>query len=331
MIELRHDQLHFRFPDVHKKAELRIEFERTLRVPDDGHHYPLPPGLGRFPLRQVDDFAPRVPADWLEHGGVMLPMYQSEALWIAFDADYPFAIRVAVGMVDALTGDQPYPGLHRKPQDYLVIPEQPWLDGYCASKGVVRQFVPVPLGTDPSAAVQTDDSGEHVGVQFTVHPMKTESYERIRMPELRDFLASPSAAPGSKTTGAFLKGMGLAPGVRTRQEIFHDPYHIEDWEMDTTARCFVHLANSAVWRHITGEAPPTVPPTAKEYAAAKLPWFGYYSDLEAIGGSAVVRRLRSVAQLATGKPPAGDLQAGAAPLGELRKGLGKHEVRVGRF
>src|SRR5436189_5528807 len=86
-----------------------ITFQRTLRIPDDGKTYPLPPGLGRFPLRHVDDHAGAVPPEWLEHGGVLLPMYQSEALWLRFDAAYlprrsaayPFAIKLTAGKVDA--------------------------------------------------------------------------------------------------------------------------------------------------------------------------------------------------------------------------------------
>ena len=62
---------------------------------------PLPPGLGNFPLRHVDDFADMAPAHWLERGGVMLPMYQAEAMWLLFSAghdderivSYPFAFR----------------------------------------------------------------------------------------------------------------------------------------------------------------------------------------------------------------------------------------------
>ncbi|MFC1662401.1 hypothetical protein ACFL3S_13275 [Gemmatimonadota bacterium] len=88
MIELRDDALRFSFPEVHPKARLRVEFQRTLRIPDDGRNYPLPPGLGRFPLRHVDDHADRVPNRWMRHGGVLLPMFQSEALWIQFHSSY---------------------------------------------------------------------------------------------------------------------------------------------------------------------------------------------------------------------------------------------------
>jgi len=57
----------FTFPGVHPQARFSIDFQRTLRIPDDGENYPLPPGLGRFPLRHVDDFAENVPAGWIRH------------------------------------------------------------------------------------------------------------------------------------------------------------------------------------------------------------------------------------------------------------------------
>ncbi|MEI8081320.1 MAG: hypothetical protein WCI74_05685, partial [Actinomycetes bacterium] len=82
MIELRDNELVFRFPQVHQKATFSINFQRTLRIPDDGHEYPLPAGLGSFGLEHVDDFAGTVPASWREHGGVMMAMHQGEALWL---------------------------------------------------------------------------------------------------------------------------------------------------------------------------------------------------------------------------------------------------------
>ena len=97
MTELRNDQLVFRFPDVHADAVCRIGFQRTLRIPDDNRDYPLPPGLGRFPLRHVDDHLDQVPEAWDRHGGVFLPMYQAEAMWLQ---------RHAVGYASA-----PFPSL----------------------------------------------------------------------------------------------------------------------------------------------------------------------------------------------------------------------------
>ena len=109
MIELREDSLVFRFPEVHEDAVLEVDFQRTLRIPDDNREYPLPPGLGSFPLLHVDDHAERLPQAWRRHGGVFLPMHQAEAMWISFEADYPMAVKVAAGKVNAVTGE-PWPG-----------------------------------------------------------------------------------------------------------------------------------------------------------------------------------------------------------------------------
>ena len=52
---------------------VRVRFMRTLRLPETGTH-PLPPGLGEFPVRRVEDHAETVPAEWRARGGVMLPV-----------------------------------------------------------------------------------------------------------------------------------------------------------------------------------------------------------------------------------------------------------------
>ena len=80
MIELTNNALVFTFPEVHPEAELTLRFLRTLRIPDDEETYPLPPGIGTFPLQHVDDFAETVPASWKAHGGVMLPMFQADCI-----------------------------------------------------------------------------------------------------------------------------------------------------------------------------------------------------------------------------------------------------------
>ena len=75
--------LTFRFPDVHDDAKCLIHFQRTLRIPDDKINYPLPPGLGAFPLRHIDDYARRVPAEWLKRGGVVMPMHHGDGISVS--------------------------------------------------------------------------------------------------------------------------------------------------------------------------------------------------------------------------------------------------------
>ena len=134
MIELLNNQLTFRFPEVHQKAVCSIDFQRTLRIPDDNREYHLPPGLGRFPVEHVDNFADKLPEAWQRHGGVFVPMYQSEALWINFSGNYPCAVKIAAGKINAVSGEPWSNGLSDDPQDYAVIPEQPWLDGFNARR-----------------------------------------------------------------------------------------------------------------------------------------------------------------------------------------------------
>jgi hypothetical protein len=303
MIELRNDALVFAFPQVHADARLEIDFQRTLRIPDDGREHALPPGLGRFPLRHVDDFAARVPEAWSRHGGVMLPMYQAEALWLYFRSPngYPFAVKVATGKLNAVSGDPWLDGLHRDPQDYLAVPGQPWLDGYCVEKGVIRQFVAMPLGAGYSAEEQVTGKAEHGGLQLQVMPLKAAAWERIlrqRAERMREVASiaydiQPCCAP-------MMRGgeMGLAPGGRMRQEIYQDEHALEDWDTRTSSRCFVHIANSMVWSAITGQQPPTPPPTAAQYTRAGLPWFEYYAEgRKAVEAPGILATLKGILQI----------------------------------
>jgi hypothetical protein len=151
---------------------------RTLRIPDDDRTYPLPPGLGTFPMRHVDDYAQLLPKQWLDFGGVMMPMYQAEALWLRFDCgDYPFAVKVSTGKINAVTGKKFKNELDFDEQDYMVAPNQPWLDGFCVKKGTIRQFVAMPLDEGYTVEEQVTGKAEFGGLQLIVYPMKAIAYE----------------------------------------------------------------------------------------------------------------------------------------------------------
>ncbi len=335
MIELKGDRLEFRFPEVHEQAVLTVEFQRTLRIPDDDTTYALPPGLGRFPVRHVDDFAERVPPKWMEHGGVMFPMYQSEAMWVNFSGShfqsYPFAVKIAAGKINAVTGDEWIGGLHRGPQDYVIAPRQPWIDGYCVEKGVIKQFIAMPLGSGYSAEEQITGEAAVGGLQIIAYPMKAEAYRRLEPPRRAYSLGVASAM---LCRSGSVADMGLAPGGRMRQEIYTDEFDIDDWDLEHSNRCFVHIANSLVWSDITGRMPPTTPPTAREYTEAGLPWFDYYADGEAVDGSGLLDGLKSVFRMGKEKgdvPLPENQSVTVQNVVKLRRGLKKEEVREGRF
>lgn len=273
-----------------------VRFMRTLRLPETGTH-PLPPGLGTFPLRRVKDYPDRVPASWREHGGVLLPVRQREAMWLSFSSPLPAALQVGVGKVCAVSGRPWSDRLSQDPQNYVVLPRQPWLDGINSGHGTIRQFVAVPLGL--GATVEGQVSGEEVwgGIQLRVFALREEVLERMRATSRerrqrgvhgsvgpQSFAAVPEG-PGGETldtrsvrTGrtAGPAAMGLGAGGRMRQEVYLDPRPLADWREEASGRAFVHLATVPQWREITGEPAPVSPVDRAAYNAAGLPWFDYY-------------------------------------------------------
>ena len=326
MIELHDNRLVFRFPEVHEDAALTVNFQRTLRIPDDNREYPLPPGLGSFPLEHVDDHTARAPKSWQRHGGVFLPMYQAEAMWINFGASYPMAVKVAAGKINALTGEQWANEMSACPQDYLVVPDQPWLDGFAVRKGTIRQFIAMPLGEGYTAEEQLTGAAEHGGLQIVVYPMTAAVYEtQYKSPRVYSALSSLSVAESAPPE------MGLAPGGLMRQEIYEDDYGFDAWETSVRSRCFLHILNSVQYLAVCGVQPPTMPPTAAEYTDAGLPWFDYYGgDLTALEGADKLANLDSVAAKAW-KVGAGTLPGNEPVKPTTVKELGRHRIREGEF
>ena len=71
------------------------------------------------------------------------------------------------------------------------------------------------------------------------------------------------------------------------------------------------------WTAITGERPPTEPPTAGKYTRAGLPWFDYYDGhREALSGSEHLAGLKSVKGVGKelGESPVPDDEAIDEPL-----------------
>lgn len=286
-----------------------VRFVRTLRLPETGTH-PLPPGLGEFPVRRIADYGERVPERWRARGGVMLPVYLREAMWLSFSGTTePAALQVGVGKVCAVSGRPWSERLERDPQNYVVLPRQPWLDGISSGTGTVRQFVAVPLGL--GATVEGQVTGEEVwgGVQLQSFPLREpllarwRSREREReearrraraagpvggygaaMPMMASapggMPSAPGGAPPPPAPGGAPRGaaMGLGVGGSMRQEVYQDDRPLTDWSEEPAGRVFVHLVTPPQWHRITGEAPPPSPVDRAAYTRAGLPWYDYYDE-----------------------------------------------------
>lgn len=100
---------------------------------------------------------------------------EMEAMWINFDSlsGKRFAIRPYFGGVNGITGKTylaPVSSRQReldstdRKQDYLVLPEQPWLDGIATSPGVVQQFVATEMTSSQSEVIPPIESKQSEGV-----------------------------------------------------------------------------------------------------------------------------------------------------------------------
>ncbi|KAL8825733.1 MAG: hypothetical protein Q9191_004236, partial [Dirinaria sp. TL-2023a] len=137
---------------------LKITFQRTLRMPDDNRLHQLPASLGQFSLFNVEEYSERLPPSIVEKAGLFFAMWQREAMWLNFSARKgkssnkstdKYALRIYVGQINAVSGmpRNKKPSIisdQKSKQDYVVAPLQKWIDGICVAPGIVRQFVAMP-------------------------------------------------------------------------------------------------------------------------------------------------------------------------------------------
>ncbi|TVY65745.1 hypothetical protein LSUE1_G008321 [Lachnellula suecica] len=181
-----HDCFH-----VHQGTDaeaLTISFQRTIRVPDNNEVHNLPPDLGNFPLYNVSHFKDNMPEGMALKGGAFMPVHDREGLWVGFESTRPFAIKLYLGGINAISGE-PIIETFATPlrraklleekkaiQNYVVVDPanqgQLWLDGIAKLNGKVMQFVAVPSGSGYSVESQISSNDAVGGIQISVTPVK---------------------------------------------------------------------------------------------------------------------------------------------------------------
>jgi hypothetical protein len=186
-------------------------------------------------------------------------------------------------------------------QDYLVAPKQPWLDGINAGKGMIRQFVAMPLGLGHTIEGQVTGQERFGGIQLLAYDPKVPFPPVVRL-EGTMIPAAPAAAAPAMAVRRGGRGaeMGLAAGGRMEQKIYPDDHGIETWDQEHGNRVFVHLVNSAMYRDITGRPAPESPVSASDYTRLRYPWYALYDEHEGdIPASDVLAGVRSVEEQST--------------------------------
>src|SRR3989338_10390567 len=319
-------------------AELQISFQRTCRVPQ-GKINSLPASLGSFPQYQVRDFKQGVPKEWQENA-YFFPMYKQEAMWKSFGKnEQPKALIIGAGNINAISGKPFDPSKDKlsgkkkkskgldirleQEQNYLVVPPQPWIDGWKAEDGKVYQFVAAEMGSGETVEGQITGEETIGGLQFILYnPLpgqnlihETRPHEYIsggswgsddydEHPVSYGKLMCSTHAPqlrarsGTSITYAAqrsMQAMGLGRGGEISQKIYPDQHGIGVWNPEHRAVSRLYLVSSADFKQITGHAAPPTPVTYEKYQELGLPWFDLYDEkLKDTSGSSVFEKLKPV-------------------------------------
>lgn len=285
---------------------LELNFQRTCRVPE-GSLNSLPAGLGSFPVYKVSDFRAGAPKEWRDDG-YFFPLYRQEAMWINFARGFmqnPKALIVGAGNINAVTGKPFDPAKTgeleiklEKEQNYLVIPPQPWLDGWKAEDNKIYQFVAAEMGSGETVEGQITGEEKAGGIQLIVYDPKegqklihaTRPHEYIVGGSWGSYDETKSMDFGLKTMCCYsavsdmsasrgsenllsVQSMGLGRGGEIEQKIYPDPHGFDVWKEKPMAVDIIYLVSSEDFKQVTGyDAPPT-PVTFETYQQYGYPWF----------------------------------------------------------
>lgn len=295
-------------------GKVDVTFHRTVRVMDGRTPANLPPSLGRAKVSKVSQYQANCPEGW-DPSGVFIPLHDTEALWLQFSPSAPSAIIVGAGGINAVDGLALGTKLVN-PQNYLVCPPQPWLDGWKGQDdGSIYQFVATPYQKGEGLSVgeqilgaESKTGGMGIAVFDSVKelaPVKSprEGYSGSAYGSLFEYPysyewpgakgMSLSAAPSVMRGSGVPRGaeMGIGMGGKIAQKIYPDPYGIEVWKESPAEIAVVYLIDAAGYEEITGISIPK--PASQGGYGGK--WYGLDDEGEGdTPGSTAFDKLKSV-------------------------------------
>lgn len=273
MVELWNSaEIYCTFPHEDGSAELTVSLLRTSRLAKDQKTGPITChdwlGVNVVPLEKVEDYADKLPPEWVEHKGFLMPIYEDEALWLQLKSlfPYPFAVRIAAGNICAVSG-LPWSrtvqqGVRRELdgqtvvlQNYVVVPGQGWIDGFRenAETKTVRQFVAPPLAKDRTMRSEHFGKSESSDLQIEIFPLRERVWEKM-MAEQRKIWLKERRLGGSKLVSNLLYEQ--RSDARLSEEIHQDTRPLTDYDLEDSVNVFVHLLTPDDWNSVTGQHVP---------------------------------------------------------------------------
>lgn len=276
-------------------GSLKVIVHRTVRVPEGRAPANLPPSLGEARTYRVADYRETCPVTF-EDDGVFVGLRDREAVWLSLFASQPVAVAVGAGGVNAVTGKPLAPSLSEG--GYLVVPPQPWIDGWKGAAGEVYQFVSTRFGGGKGDTVAEQLIGEDSksgGIGLAVFDSMEPLTPKRRPIETcgHEMTGSAPVSFGAavKSRGS-AKEMGLGKGGAIAQKIYPDPYDIDVWKDEPSATMAIYLVDAVSFADITGEELSPTPQSSEGYGG------GYFKlddgSEDDVKGSEVFAGLNSV-------------------------------------
>ncbi|KAF3177574.1 hypothetical protein EYR41_008773 [Orbilia oligospora] len=156
-----------------------IQFQRTLRLPDDGAIYNGVTDFGSLSLFNTSDFKGRIPRSIAAKGGYLVPLFQREAISLAFNStgtprpglglapDEYLAMKVLAGSINLVSG-LPEAKHVITNKDYIIAPKQRRLNGFQVSDCTARQLVAMPPARGYSLEQQSTGEEFIKGLQLMI-------------------------------------------------------------------------------------------------------------------------------------------------------------------
>ncbi|KAH7110760.1 hypothetical protein EDB81DRAFT_831581 [Dactylonectria macrodidyma] len=234
-----------------------VTFSRTLRVPEDSTTYYPPARLSDFPVVNMKHLEGKLPESMTQKTGVVVPMYPREALVLSFlshshdtsryiygrgspGGAQDLAIKVLTGGINAISGLPATEGVASDRQDHITVPAQQRLDGFNVvskdGRGMVRQFVSMPVGEGYSVESQITGVEKYNGLQLILAPPfigpckfwldKGRERRLVELSRLNESSSSIGLAAGMRLR---MSGKDLTELWRKRHEKALDRLDSESW------------------------------------------------------------------------------------------------------
>ena len=285
---LTSEYLQFRARNVHPEAIAGVRFQRALRLPPDTPAYNSVRSDAFHVPRLIRDCPSASSFEWLLRGGqylICLNSSESVTLEFATPHSYPFAVKVSIGGIDALSGEPSHGALNRLPQDYIPLPCQNWLDAWQGGTGEMHDFVAPSPGVPDSDGVPppADDESDCIAVKFI--PMTADAFRRhcanldanagrqvYGMPDFAERFLDTHMLRG-RMMYELKKGDTWDAGM-----VYPDPFEYDDWDTENGETIEVTMVRPSVWTVLT-DTPPEGPVFERRiYEEAGVPWFSAYGE-----------------------------------------------------